>query len=133
MLDFLKAAWWLHAAFVVLAGIGFARFLFHTRFWLPRYVHWLAAIALGIGLGLLTIIPADAPVNRGDWAGVEKALIVLFFPAIVYVAFVFYGGQHAAYLARRSNEAVRCPHCHDGTGLPGEACDTCGQVIPLIS
>jgi hypothetical protein len=70
-------------------------------------------------------------VNRGDWAGVEKTLIVLFFPAVVYVAFVFYGGQHAAYQARRRNEAVRCPNCRDGTGLPGEACDACGQVIPL--
>jgi hypothetical protein len=49
MLDFLKAARWVHAAFVILTGIGFVGFLFRTRFWLPRYVHWLAAMALESG------------------------------------------------------------------------------------
>ena len=131
MLDWLKAAQWLHAALAVLAAIGFFRFLFRTRFWLPRYVHWMAAIALGIGLALLPLIPEDAPINRGDWVTFKKTLIVLFFPAVVYVAFVFYGGQKVAYEARQAEDGVPCPHCRQGSVLPGETCPACGQTIRI--
>src|SRR5438552_12019293 len=108
MLDWLKAGQSVHAALAVLVALGFFRFLIHTRFWFPRYVHWLAGIALAIGIGMLRLIPADAPVNQGNWVGFKRAMVVLFFPGIVYVAFVFYGAQHAAYQARVHRDAVPC-------------------------
>jgi hypothetical protein len=128
--DWSSAAQWFHLGLMILAAIGTLAFLVRTRFWFPRYVHWLAAIALGIGFAMLWLIPADAPVNRGDWVTLKKSAVVLLFPGIVYVAFVFYGGQRAAYDARRAGAAVRCPHCGEGGGLAGDACGTCGQMIP---
>lgn len=100
MFNWLKAAQLLHAGLAILLAVGFFGFLIRTRFWLPRYVHWMAAAALCIGLGLLPAIPEDAPINRGGWLGLKKAAIVLFFPGIVYIAFVFYGGQRAAFDGR---------------------------------
>jgi hypothetical protein len=130
MLNWLKAAQLLHAALAFLAAFGLLRFLVRTRFWLPRYVHWMAVLALGIGLGLLWLTPQDAPLNRGGWIGLKKAAIVLLFPGIVYVAFVFYGGQRSTFQARRRQGLVRCAHCRDSAGLPGDVCAKCGQTIP---
>jgi hypothetical protein len=124
-----KAARIVHAAFFLLAAYGYVRFLIRTRFWLPRYVHVMAVIALVIGFGLLVIIPEDAPVNRGDWANLKRTLMVLLFPTLVYLAFVFYGGQHAAYEARRNRLAMRCPHCGAEGVLRGEPCGACGQIV----
>jgi hypothetical protein len=126
----MKAAQWVHAALVILAAIGCFRFLFRTHFWFPRYVHWMAVLALGIGLGMLGLIPQEAPINRGGWLGLKKAAVVLLFPGIVYVAFVFYGGQRAAFEARHRTSAVRCRHCRVGAGLPGDPCPQCGQTNP---
>ena len=120
------------APLALVAAIGFFRFLARTRFWLPPYLHWLAAIALLIGIGMLWLIPADAPVNQGSWVGIKHAMVVLFFPAVVYVAFVFYGGQHAAYQARLGSHAEKCPRCREGDGLPGHACSVCGQKILAV-
>jgi hypothetical protein len=72
MLNWLKAAQLLHATLVFLAAIGLFRFWVRTRFWFPRYVHWMAVLALGIGLGFLGLIPQDAPLNRGGWIGLKK-------------------------------------------------------------
>jgi hypothetical protein len=130
MLTWLRAAEWLHMIVAILVAIGFFRFLLRTRFWFPRYLHWLAAIALLVGWGLLVLAPRDAPVNQGSWSGVERALVVLLFPAIVYIFFVFHGGQHAAYEARRRRGTVRCPNCGNGGGLPGDTCKACGQRLP---
>jgi hypothetical protein len=129
MWNWLKAAKAVHAILVVLAAIGFFRFLVRTRFWFPRYVHWMAMIALGVGVGVLALIPAEAPMNQGGWIGFKRALVVLLFPGIVYVTFVFYGGQQAAYAARRHKGAVMCPHCREAAGCPGEPCGRCGQTI----
>ena len=65
MFNWLKTATLLHAGLAILLAVGFFRFWIRTRFWLPRYVHWMAAIALCIGVGLLPAIPEDAPINRG--------------------------------------------------------------------
>ena len=121
---------WFHFGLILLTAIGAFIFLVRTRFWFPRYVHWLAVIALAIGFGMLAIIPPDAPLYRGNWIALKETAVVLLFPAIVYAAFVFYGGQRAAYEARRVSAAVRCPHCGEGVGLAGEACAECGQTIP---
>jgi hypothetical protein len=42
----------------LLAAVGFVRFAVRTRFWLPRYVHVMAAVALAIGIWFVTIVPA---------------------------------------------------------------------------
>lgn len=91
----------------------------------------MAAIALGIGLALLLVIPESAPINRGNWGVLGRTVIVLFFPAVVYVAFVFYGGQKVAYEARQVADGVPCPHCRQGRVLPGETCRACGQTISI--
>ncbi len=64
-------------------------------FWLPRYVHIIAALAalLGVGLGWL---------NYASGAGTATGAVVLviILPALVYLAFVFYGGATAAMRRR---------------------------------
>ncbi len=127
--DWLNAAGLIHGIVLTLAAIGFFWFWIRTRFWLPKYVHWMAAGAMFIGLGLLWLVDADAAITRGQWAWLKEALLVLMFPAIVYVAFVFYGGQHAAYEARLTGTTVRCPHCGAGQGMPDTICSVCGQTI----
>jgi len=126
---FHTVARWIHMAGAVLTATAALIFLIRTRFWFPRYIHWMAAIAFAIGLGSLGLVPADAPVNKGDWAPEKRAMIVLFYPAFVYGAFVFYGGQRATYGARFRVPA--CPHCGQPGGLPGDSCGQCGQLIPL--
>ncbi len=130
MVDWLKPVGWAHGAVAVLAGIAYFWFWIRTRFWLPKYVHWMAAAAMLIGAGLLWLLDATAPAARGQWAWLKEALLVLMFPAIVYAAFVFYGGQHAAYDARVTGTAMRCPHCGAGNGMPDTICSECGQTIP---
>ena len=117
----------IHIGLAVLAAIGFFRFWVRTRFWFPRYVHYMAIASLAIGIWLLTIVPADAPVNRSEYRSIVGALFVLLFPAIVYIAFVFGGGQHAAYGDRLRRQGRACPHCGAATILPGTACPSCGQ------
>jgi len=126
-MDWIHALRWLDVAWKIAAAIILIRFWIRTRFWFPTYVHWIAAVAFLIGLGMLVIMPADAPMNRGGWAGVNKTLLVLFFPAVVYVAFVFYGGQRAAYEAR--SDRIACPHCRASEGFRGTTCTACGQTI----
>ncbi len=131
MLTWFKAAGWVHGALSVLAGILFFHFWIRTRFWFPKYVHWLAAGAMLVGIGLLLLLTrVDAPTTRGQWVSGKQVLVVLVFPAIVYVAFIFYGGQHAAYHARVNRDAVRCPNCGVGKGLANTSCSVCGQTIP---
>jgi len=122
-----QALHWLGLAWKVSLGLVLIRSWMRTRFWVPRYVHWMAAAALLIGLGMLVIMPSDAPVNREGWPTLNRALVVLFFPAVVYLAFVVYGGQRAAYEAR--TDRIPCPHCRGSQGIRGETCPACGQTI----
>jgi hypothetical protein len=128
MVQFFKALGWLHQLALIVAGIWFFWYCIRTRFWFPRYVHWMAAVALLIGVGMVGLVPESAPINRSGWGGAGKVLFVLVFPALVYVAFVFFGGQHAAYQTRA--DTVTCPHCRSAEGLRGTTCATCGQPIP---
>jgi hypothetical protein len=61
-------------------------------FWIPRYVHVLAVIALGLGLATVWSLQQQGP---GKPAATSFLLVVMF-PAIVYVVFVLYGGVVAA-------------------------------------
>jgi hypothetical protein len=98
----------LHWALLMLAAGGFFTFWARTRFWLPIYVHFLAAISLAIGLGCLSSVSDDAPIYRQG--PVVKALSVLALPAMVYFFFVVYGGQRAAF-ERRFGASAPCPYC----------------------
>jgi hypothetical protein len=125
--DWLTAAHAIHVGLVVVAAIGFLHFWISTRFWLPRYAHYLGGLGLALGLGCLALMPPDAPINQGGWGGLKKALLVLTFPALVYFFFVFYGGQRAAYERTHLPRLVACPHCREADVLPGEPCPNCGQ------
>src|SRR5262245_26545966 len=59
------------------AAIGFFHFWICSRFWFPRYVHYLGAFALALGLACLACMPPEAPINQGAWGGLKKALLVL--------------------------------------------------------
>jgi len=67
-----------------------------------------------------------------------KFLLALAVPAIVYLFFVFYGGQKLAF-KRRFERSVQCPHCKAETtvlqapsGITSEIprCEQCGQPLP---
>ena len=88
----------LHGVLLILAAVGFFTFWARTRFWLPRYAHFLAAIGLAVSLWCLVSMPDDAPIN--NQGPIAKFLLVLALPAMVYFFFVFHGGQRAAYERR---------------------------------
>lgn len=61
------------------------------KYWVPRYVHILALVAL------LTICWLNwLWIQAGGFLTVRRVIIILFFPAIVYFFFVGYGGIRAA-------------------------------------
>lgn len=98
----------LHVVLAVLAAFGFFVFCARTRFWLPKYVHVLAIIALGVGVWIAANIADNAPISRnGPFA---KFLLALAPPVLVYFFFVFHGGQRAAF-TRRFQTTVPCPYC----------------------
>jgi hypothetical protein len=129
MLDWLTAAHALHVLLVVLAAVGFFHFWARTRFWVPRYVHYLAGLALVLSLAALALMPPQAPIHRSAFGGIKKALFVLIMPALVYVVFIAYGGQKVAYERTHRRRLVSCPYCRDAEVLPGSQCPKCGQTV----
>ena len=108
-----------HGLLAILAAIAFFRLWKLTRFWLPKYVHVLAAIGFVVGVAIVWLI-SQAP-RLPDPHGpstrtqhITLLLLPLMFPAMVYFFFVFYGGQHAALSSRLGSSP--CPFC--GTPLP---------------
>ena len=95
-----------HRLLLVLAAAGYFAYWSRTHFWMPRYVHLLAGGALLLGLGMLPMIAADAPINREPLVWVKKGALVAIFPTLVYFFFIFYGGQRAAY--ERVRRCLRC-------------------------
>lgn len=93
-------------AAVVAAAVYFTAWK-RSGFWLPSYVHLLAAVGLLIGVGIVATTPPEAPVARWGIPGQLFALLVC--PAMVYFFFVFYGGQAAA-LDARDREAPETPY-----------------------
>jgi len=126
VLDWLGAAYAIHVLLAVLAAIGFFRYWSRTHFWLPRYVHYLAAIGLAVGLACIAFMPSSAPINQGGRAGLKKTLLVLALPALVYLFFVFQGGQRAAY--ERTHQPAPCQYCRGADVVPGSRCSHCGQM-----
>jgi len=114
-----------HGILVLLVAIAFFRFWARTRFWFPRYVHYLAALALLVGMILLSIMPEDAPINeKGPLA---KVLLAAAFPALVYFFFIFYGGQQAAFESQLGTEIEACPYCGEPLSVVGRR-DTAGPA-----
>ena len=103
-----------HRLLLVLAATGYFAYWSRTHFWMPRYVHLLAGGALLLGLGMLPMIAADAPINREPLVWVKKGALVAIFPTLVYFFFIFYGGQRAAY-----QRVYLCPRCGGEHGPDG--------------
>jgi hypothetical protein len=129
MWEWLEAAQTLHATLAILLAIGFSRFLIRSRFWFPRYVHYLGALGLAVGLACWAFMPPEAPINQGSWGGLKSALLVLVVPGLVYFFFVFYGGQREAYERAHPESLVQCRYCREGDVAPGAHCPTCGQTV----
>jgi hypothetical protein len=87
-------AFW-HGVLLAISAVGFFIFWARTRFWLPKYVHILAAIGLVVGVWCAFNIPGGALINKGG--PTAKFPLALSVPAIVYFFFVVYGGQRAAF------------------------------------
>jgi len=130
----------LHWGLLILAAAGLFTFWARTRFWLPRYVHFLAAVGLAIGLWCLSGVHDDAPIN--NQGPVAKTLFVLATPAMVYFFFVIYGGQKAAF-ERHFVTSAPCPYCKHPVAVLQDAngaidvghsyaerqCPNCGQTL----
>jgi hypothetical protein len=129
MWDRLKAARAIHVLLAILAAIGFFHFGVRTRFWFPRYVHYLGGVALALVLTSLAFMPPDAPIHQGGWGGLKQALLMLVFPVLVYGFFVFYGGQRAAYERTHQLHVMLCPYGRDAHVSPSRQCPKRGQTI----
>jgi hypothetical protein len=115
----------IYVVLLSVSALGFFRFWAKTRFWLPRYVHVLALIALLVSIWVSSLTSPEAPVNQGDWAPIKRLMLVLALPAMVYFFFVFYGGQREAY--DRTHRPLRCQNC-GAEAVAGLQCPSCGQM-----
>ena len=130
-----------HGALLALSAIGFFIFWSRTRFWLPKYVHFLAAIGLVVGIWCVVNISDEAPIkNEGP---IAKFLFALVVPGMVYFFFVFYGGQRAALKCRLEGASTPCPSCglpvtnlqtkisapNPTLSNPQRQCPHCGQLL----
>jgi endogenous inhibitor of DNA gyrase (YacG/DUF329 family) len=130
----------IHGILLVIAALGFFLFWARTRFWLPKYAHILAIIALALGAWMTATVSDSAPISKQG--PLAKILLALALPAMVYFFFVFYGGQRAAYESRFISTSP-CPHCQQPVAVTGESsqgkgsnleqrCPHCGQRIGCI-
>lgn len=71
-------------------------------FWVPRYVHALAAAALGLILWLNWMW-----LRAGGELTVRRGIIIVLFPLLVYFIFVSYGGVQAAAGERDRRDRVK--------------------------
>jgi len=100
----------LEAILVILGTFGSLTFWARTRFWLPRYIHVLAAIGLIVGVLSVWASPADAPIKRQGL--IACVLLTLVLPAIIYAYFILHGGQRAAF-NRSLSKSAPCPFCRN--------------------
>ncbi len=94
----------IHGLILVIMGIFNLWFWMRRGFWVPKYVHFIAAGGLIIGLYFAWLGYSESG-NRDPWF---LAWVVLLFPTLVYVCFVFLGGVEAAVDSRTT-----APHYED--------------------
>jgi hypothetical protein len=71
----------LEALLVIVGAFGFMKFWVRTRFWLPKYIHVLAAIGLIVGVLSVWASPADAPIKQQG--SIPCVLLALVLPVII--------------------------------------------------
>jgi hypothetical protein len=81
-------------------GLVFICLWYRTRFWIPAYIHIMAAIAFIIGIWISKTAPDNAPAKQDMFLDI---LIILFFPAVVYIFFIINGGQYEAFARRKKS------------------------------
>ena len=64
MNELLSGSYDAHRLLLVLAAVGYFAYRTRPHFWMPRYAHALAGGAVLVGLCLLLMTPADAPVHQ---------------------------------------------------------------------
>lgn len=99
-----------HRLLLVLAALAYFAYWRRAHVWLPRAAHLLAGGGLLLGLGVLLMTPADAPVHREPLGWVRKGAMVAVFPALVYCCFILGGGRRTA--AERPHPCRRCGDAH---------------------
>lgn len=117
MNELLSALYNAHRLLLVLAALGYFAYWTRSHFWMPRYAHLLAGGAFLLGVGVLLLTPADAPIHHEPHAWVKKGAMVAVFPALVYFFFIFSGGQRSAY-----EHAHACRQC-GGDHAPEAGCE----------
>lgn len=115
--DLLSGFYESHRLLLLLAALGYVAYWSRSHSALPRHAHVLAGVALLVGIACLALTPPDAPVHRQPLGWVRKGAMLAVFPSLVYVFFIFYGGQPAAY--GRASGCSRCGRAH----LPDELCE----------
>jgi hypothetical protein len=129
----------LEGILLILGAVGCLTFWARTRFWLPKYIHVLAAIGLIVGVLSVWASPADAPIKQHGL--IARVLLALALPAMIYAYFVLHGGQHVAF-NRSLSKSAPCPFCrnpvktlpYDVQGTPTtqfaeSVCPHCSQTL----
>ena len=86
-----------HGAFILAAGVVNLWLWRRHKFWVPRYVHVLAAFA-----ALLGALMAWLEYSSGGPRVGRYLMVIALLPTIVYLVFVFYGGVPAALNGRNA-------------------------------
>ena len=105
-----KIAEIIHGLFIILSAFWFLVFWYRTRLWLPRYVHIIAILSFILGIGMLHMVPTEAPIYS-SWGKLAPLFIVFILPAAVYFSFIFYGGQYEAYKSKSESGKIKCIYC----------------------
>ncbi len=87
-----------HGLIILALGIINLWLWWRCRFWVPRYVHVLAAFAAGLGAWMTWLEHSSGGPRVGRYL-----IVMVLLPTIVYLFFVFYGGVEAALEGRNTH------------------------------
>ena len=117
----------------VVMAVGYFVFWRRTRFWVPKYVHFLAVVGFIVSVWCMRTMPDEAPLNREG--SVIKALFAFLLPAMVYFFFMFIGGQKEAF-RNHIDKLKICPYCnssleslHERDDRDEKQCTYCGNLL----